>query len=79
MAVGAEGLFGVWGGFQPVLVPAVPAAVRRPRPYFLISPVGGGPVTHLQQGAPIAVSKSLCLVIHHNFESPVTIVTWNTE
>ena len=62
MAVGAAGLLRVWGCFQPVLVPPVPAPVRCPGPYFPISPAGSRSVTCVQQGTPITVSKSLYLL-----------------
>ena len=57
MAAGAEGLFGIWGGFQPLLVPAVPAPVRCPCPHLPISPAGGCACTNFQQGAAVTVSK----------------------
>ncbi len=57
MAAGAEGLFGIWGSFQPVLVPTVPAPVGCPCPDLPISPAGGCACTCLQPGAAIIVSK----------------------
>ncbi len=57
MAAGAERLFGIWGSFQPVLVPTVPALVRCPCPHLLISPAGGCTCTCFQQGAAVTVSK----------------------
>ena len=58
MAAGAEGLFGIRGSFQPVLVPTIPALVRCPCPDLPISPAGGCTCTCLQQGAAVTVSKS---------------------
>ena len=59
MAAGAEGHFGIWGCFLPVLVSAVPAVVRCPGSDLPVSIAGGCAVALLQQGAANLVSKPL--------------------
>ena len=63
MAADLEGLLRVWSSVVSVCMPAVPSLVGCAGFNIPISPDSGRPVTGLQQGAAVTVSKLLYVTL----------------